>query len=157
LNPMQVLSIWLCVDDSDRNNGCVQYASKSHLEGLKTFGMNGDAFGKHVNEIHQGKASKFDFDPGSNEVIYSELKSGDVALHHPFLFHSSNENFSDRRRCGLTIRYISTSTQIGQNNDNGEQEGSCYLARGNIDPEVANDYFQIPEYEPSQHFSLRNL
>ena len=40
------------------------------------------------------------------------LKAGDVSVHHPNIIHGSNANTSPERRCGLTIRYIPTSTRI---------------------------------------------
>ena len=41
-----------------------------------------------------------------------ELEPGDVEIHHPALLHSSGPNRSSQRRCGLTMRYIPTSTRI---------------------------------------------
>jgi ectoine hydroxylase-related dioxygenase (phytanoyl-CoA dioxygenase family) len=40
------------------------------------------------------------------------LQPGDVEVHHPNIMHGSEANGSPRRRCGLTIRYIPTSTRI---------------------------------------------
>jgi hypothetical protein len=157
LTPMQVLSLWVCVDDSNKTNGCVQYASKSHLNGIVTQGLSAVAFENHVNEVHKGKETDFSSYVNDKEIVFNEVKSGDVALHHPFLFHCSDENFSETRRCGLTIRYISTSTAVGKikNMETGElvQEGSCYLARGQADPNVANVYLEIPNFDAQKHFS----
>jgi len=36
---------------------------------------------------------------------HDELKAGEFSLHADMLAHGSNPNTSDRRRCGLTIRY----------------------------------------------------
>jgi ectoine hydroxylase-related dioxygenase (phytanoyl-CoA dioxygenase family) len=40
------------------------------------------------------------------------LAPGDVEVHHPNIVHGSTANTSPNRRCGLTIRYIPTSTRI---------------------------------------------
>lgn len=40
------------------------------------------------------------------------LKAGDVSAHYPNIIHGSNPNTSLRPRCGLTIRYVPTSTCI---------------------------------------------
>ena len=40
------------------------------------------------------------------------FRQGDVEIHHPNIIHGSQANTSDRRRCGLTIRYIPTSTRV---------------------------------------------
>ena len=34
-----------------------------------------------------------------------ELKAGEISIHSDLLLHSSHYSESDRRRCGLTIRY----------------------------------------------------
>lgn len=34
-----------------------------------------------------------------------------------------------------------------------EQEGSCYLARGHPDPQVANIYLPLPEFDSLRHFA----
>jgi ectoine hydroxylase-related dioxygenase (phytanoyl-CoA dioxygenase family) len=40
------------------------------------------------------------------------LKAGSVSVHHPNIVHGSNPNTSGKRRCGLTIRYLPTTTRI---------------------------------------------
>ena len=39
------------------------------------------------------------------EPVYVELKAGEASLHADLLLHGSEANTSDRRRCGLTLRY----------------------------------------------------
>ena len=39
------------------------------------------------------------------EIVDVELKAGEVSIHSDLLLHSSHYNESDRRRCGLTLRY----------------------------------------------------
>jgi hypothetical protein len=63
--------------------------------------------------------------------------------------HGSNRNASPRRRCGLTIRYIPTSTRI----TSPEQPfPSALLLRG--DPGV-NRYQPRPRYVAGRDFSVR--
>ncbi len=45
------------------------------------------------------------------DVVDLELDAGDVSIHHPNIVHGSEPNTSDRRRAGLTIRYISPATE----------------------------------------------
>ena len=40
------------------------------------------------------------------EAVDLVLKAGDVSVHNPRIVHGSNANNSDRRRGGLTIRYM---------------------------------------------------
>ena len=39
-------------------------------------------------------------------VRHLELEAGQISIHHGKVYHSSNSNDSDRRRCGLTLRFI---------------------------------------------------
>ncbi len=41
------------------------------------------------------------------EPVHIEMKAGRVSLHRDMLLHGSAFNRSDRRRCGLTLRYMS--------------------------------------------------
>jgi hypothetical protein len=45
-----------------------------------------------------------------NPVCF-ELKAGEVSLHADMLIHGSEPNTSDRRRCGLTIRYAAAEVR----------------------------------------------
>ena len=42
------------------------------------------------------------------EPVHIELKAGEISLHSDLLLHGSPPNNSNRRRCGLTMRYAST-------------------------------------------------
>lgn len=57
-------------------------------------------------------------------MVDIELLPGDISIHHPFLVHGSQANTSATRRCGLTIRYIPTSTRVVLDADN---VGSLFL------------------------------
>jgi non-heme Fe2+,alpha-ketoglutarate-dependent halogenase len=39
------------------------------------------------------------------EPVDVELKAGEASIHSDLLLHGSEANASDRRRCGLTLRY----------------------------------------------------
>jgi phytanoyl-CoA hydroxylase len=78
-----------------------------------------------------------------------ELEPGDVEIHDPHLLHSSGPNTSSRRRCGLTIRYIPTSTRIVT-----EQQPypSAFLLRGDAG---VNVYMPRPDHRPGERFAAR--
>ena len=40
-----------------------------------------------------------------------DLKSGEISLHSDLLLHGSGLNQSDRRRCGLTLRYCAAEVR----------------------------------------------
>src|SRR5205823_2514226 len=45
------------------------------------------------------------------EAVDVELKAGEISMHNDLLLHSSHANESDRRRCGLTLRYCTTDVR----------------------------------------------
>ena len=42
-----------------------------------------------------------------------ELKAGEMSLHSDLLLHGSAANHSERRRCGLTLRYCAADVRAG--------------------------------------------
>ena len=46
--------------------------------------------------------------------VFDELKAGEFSLHADMLAHGALPNTSDRRRCGLTLRYCPMSVTTGQ-------------------------------------------
>jgi ectoine hydroxylase-related dioxygenase (phytanoyl-CoA dioxygenase family) len=57
------------------------------------------------------------------------LRAGQISLHHGALIHGSNPNRSDRRRCGLTLRYIPASVRQTAGNSYGKRYAAI-LVRG---------------------------
>lgn len=140
LDPMKVVTLWLAVDDSTPENGCVRVIPGSHRE-----------------ELHQVRDTKVDgvlpqeaaVDVDESHAVDLVLAPGDVEVHHPNIMHGSNANTSAKRRCGLTIRYIPTSTRILTE----EQPSICaFLMRG--EPGV-NIYQPWPTYRDGEHFRFR--
>ncbi len=75
------------------------------------------------------------------------LQPGDVSVHHPNIVHGSNANTSTTRRCGLTIRYIPTSTRIVTDNP---PFPSAFLLRGQAMTGI-NEYLPWPPYSAGDH------
>lgn len=52
-------------------------------------------------------------------VVYNELRAGQCSIHSDLLLHGSEVNDSDRRRCGLTLRYCTPDVRgtLGWNNE----------------------------------------
>jgi phytanoyl-CoA hydroxylase len=78
------------------------------------------------------------------------LKAGDVSVHAAEVVHGSHANHSNRRRGGLTIRYIPTSTEIGLAN-----QQACFLLQGSPTPGIANHYLAKPSFDASRHMPFK--
>ncbi|CAF1453344.1 unnamed protein product [Didymodactylos carnosus] len=105
LRPMNVLTMWLAIDDSDTENGCLRVIRGSHTNELAQ--LKDDV--SVVNVL--GSYTHRDEDIDQSKIVDVVLKPGDISIHHPNIIHGSEANTSNRRRCGLTIRYISPTTQ----------------------------------------------
>jgi ectoine hydroxylase-related dioxygenase (phytanoyl-CoA dioxygenase family) len=138
LDPMKVVTLWLAVDDATTENGCLRVIPGSHIMNLQEM--------HHREDIQSVLSSSIDdsyVDEG--KAVDCALLSGGVEVHHPNIIHGSEANHSPRRRAGLTIRYIPTSTRITTPN-----WPCAFLLRGEAVPGV-NDYLPRPKYSVGQH------
>ncbi len=98
--PMAHLTCWIGLDDSTRDNGCVNYVPGSHRwDLLPITGLAGD-----MNAI-QGVLSDEQWKLFQNPVPI-ELKAGECSFHHPLMIHGSNENKTDAPRRATVINVV---------------------------------------------------
>ncbi len=142
LQPMEVVSLWLAVDDSTPDNGCLQVLPGSHrgaVHGLRRIDAVANVLGSEIAvEVDESAAV---------DVV---VPRGGVSVHHPAIVHGSRANTSSRRRCGLTIRYIPTSTRIVSESP----WPCCFLLRGDGAPHV-NVYATPPVWRAGEHMPFR--
>lgn len=98
LTPSKTVTVWLAIDDADRENGCMRVIPGSHLHGHLSF-KESDAGERNVLTQTIPGAEQF------GRPVDIELKAGEISLHSDLLVHGSLPNRSNRRRCGLTLRY----------------------------------------------------
>ena len=137
LEPMNVITLWLAITESDPANGCLRVIPGTHTMELKGMKETDDADTVLRSEI----AARID----DAEAVDLTLQPGDVSVHHPNVIHSSEANSSDRWRRALTIRYIPTSTRITR-----PDEASAFLLRGSAVAGV-NDYGEATRFSAGVH------
>lgn len=101
LEPPISETAWIAIDDADIENGCMRFIPGSHKNGIATHGKS-EREGNLLS-INQEIPGELVDDSGAVDV---ELKAGQMSVHTGQLFHASNPNTSNRRRCGLTVRFI---------------------------------------------------
>ena len=143
LEPMEVVTLWLAVDDSLPENGCMRVIPRTHHTQLQPMLPNTEV----ANVLSSGMDLSL---VDESKAVDCVLKAGGVSVHHPNLIHGSNANHSALRRCGLTIRYIPASTRILTQK---ERWPSAFLLRGEAVPGV-NDYNPRPKYVPGESMSF---
>ena len=108
LSPSKTVTAWLAIDDADTGNARMRFVAGSHHCGHLTYHMSEEAENNVLNQTVK------DIGVYGTEVDI-ELKAGEISLHSDLLLHGSGLNTSDRRRCGLTLRYCAASVRAELN------------------------------------------
>ena len=106
LSPSKAVTVWLAIDDSDRQNACMRFLAGSHHFGHLTFRPSDPAEHNVLNQT-------IDHPEQYGTPTDVELKAGEISMHSDLLLHGSEANTSDRRRCGLTLRYCAAEVRAG--------------------------------------------
>ncbi|MBI5093759.1 MAG: phytanoyl-CoA dioxygenase family protein [Candidatus Hydrogenedentes bacterium] len=146
LTPMEVVTLWLAIDDSVPENGCMRVIPRTQHESLRELKQRKDI----ANVLESGMDESLVDESKAVDVV---VRAGGVSVHHPNIIHGSNANTSPVWRRGLTIRYIPTTTQIGGLKP-GERQPSAFLLRG-AEVSGLNDYNSWPAYDPAHSMPFR--
>jgi hypothetical protein len=106
LTPSKAVTVWLAIDDADVENACMRYIPGSHHLGHLTYRLTEDSDDAVLNQEVEN-ADEF------GAPIDVELTAGEVSIHSDLLLHGSKANQSNRRRCGLTLRYCAADVRAG--------------------------------------------
>jgi non-haem Fe2+, alpha-ketoglutarate-dependent halogenase len=106
MTPSKTVTAWLAIDDADVENACMRFIPGSHHFGHLTYQLSEESEDAVLNQKVEN-AEQF------GAPIDVELKAGEISLHSDLLLHGSAANQSDRRRCGLTLRYCAADVRAG--------------------------------------------
>jgi ectoine hydroxylase-related dioxygenase (phytanoyl-CoA dioxygenase family) len=110
-SPMNHLTTWIGLDDSNIENGCMYYIPKSHKWGLlEKTDLAGDMDSVH-KVLSEDQIRDFD------NKIPIEMKKGYASFHHPLIMHGSYENKSDRSRRATLINVFADGVISNRNHD----------------------------------------
>ncbi|MBL8724592.1 MAG: phytanoyl-CoA dioxygenase family protein [Planctomycetes bacterium] len=97
-------TFWLALDETDHDNGCLQFVDGSHREARLRghVPLRGDRTQNHtlVAEV----------DPARDRIRPARLQRGDVTVHHERTLHGSGGNRSARWRRGYVLAFRSLDT-----------------------------------------------
>lgn len=147
LAPMEALTVWLAVDATTPENGCLQVIPGSHRLPLARPELNVDIDNMLYSEVRAALVDELAREHG---VVHIELRPGDVSIHHPHVLHCSDANRSPHRRGGLDIGYMRTSTKIS----NSGLYLDPVLVRGKPQGHV-NSYCAYPLYSSEDTIPFR--
>jgi len=135
LTPSKVVTVWLAIDDAAEENGAMQFIPGSHRHGQIPFEYS---TAEERNVLGQSVRHPERYGDAPVSVC---LKAGQVSIHTDLLLHGSAPNRSNRRRCGLTLRYMPPDVRT-----RAKEHASAFLCRGS-DPEGYWQSWPIPEGE----------
>lgn len=120
LKPHKVMTVWLAIDDSNVENGCMRVIPGSHHNGFSDYE---DVTGEDKVFSTQIKKDQFD----ESKAVDLAIRAGECHLHDAKLIHGSNANKSNNRRCGYTMRYMPADCKFTRSENFSH---AVYLARG---------------------------
>jgi ectoine hydroxylase-related dioxygenase (phytanoyl-CoA dioxygenase family) len=100
LTPSKTVTVWLAIDDADVENGAMTVIPGSHVHGQIDFD---DSDTTEHNVLNQ---TVNDAREHGDEPVALTMRAGQISLHTDLLLHGSEPNLSERRRCGLTMRFV---------------------------------------------------
>lgn len=106
LSPSKAVTVWLAIDDADCENACMRFIAGSHHHGHLTYRPSSS---EEHNVLNQTIENVEQYGTPVDDVLHA----GEISLHSDLLLHGSEANNSDRRRCGLTLRYCTPDVRAG--------------------------------------------
>jgi len=100
IRPLATCTVWIALDDSTRENGCLRVVPESH--------RGRDVF-EHSNDTREDLVLSYRVDDDKlkdKPMVDVELEAGQMSMHDVYMIHGSNPNRSTRRRAGLALRYM---------------------------------------------------
>ncbi len=98
--PVAHLTCWCGLDDSSRENGCLQYISGSHQWGLLPKPVIAGELEGIKNFLKQEQKTQLE------NPQYAEVKAGEAIFHHPLTLHGSGANTSIKPRRAFVINVV---------------------------------------------------
>ncbi|MCY3885985.1 MAG: phytanoyl-CoA dioxygenase family protein [Gammaproteobacteria bacterium] len=138
IRPLATCSVWIAVDDSTRENGCLRFIPGSHRSKRLSPHHKNDA--KGLSLPLELDADQFD----ESAAVDIELEAGQISLHDVYLMHSSEPNRSYKPRRGMTLRFMPTTSVYCRNLSSGpsarvDRARTLFLMRG-VDVSGENDF-----------------
>ena len=124
-----IVTVWLALDRSTRENGCMRVIPGTHRDGFSLYGSvdaSKNTFNREILGVDTSAA------------VYFELERGECSLHDSRIIHGAQANTSPNRRCGYTMRYMPATTRMIEASNPGHR---LWLARGR--PRAGNHYENV--------------
>lgn len=133
----KLATIWLAIDPSSKQNGCMRVIPQTHLvSGDLEYVPVDKATHTFGTELHQ---RYFD----EKDAVYFELQPNECSVHDGRIFHGALANTSAMRRCGYTMRYVSLDCKINQDHPDNQTHKLYHLRGENLGN---NKVVEVPKF-----------
>lgn len=106
IRPLATCTVWIAIDDSTVENGCLRLVPGSHAERRLYDHVTDDRDHLTLNRTVLPEHLS------ASEMVDVELRAGQMSLHDVYMLHGSNPNHSTKRRAGLAIRYMPSTSHF---------------------------------------------
>jgi hypothetical protein len=100
IRPLASCSVWIALDDSNEENGCLRVIRGSHRMKTTYHHKRDERPEYAVEQIIESD------DLDTDSTVNVELKAGEMSIHDAYTVHGSLPNKSSKRRAGVSLRYM---------------------------------------------------
>jgi hypothetical protein len=104
IRPLANCTVWVALEESTVENGCLRVISRSHAGKLLHEHLHEDRTDLTLNQ----RLAAGTFDEAS--AVDLELQPGEMSLHDVYMIHGANANRSTKRRTGMALRYMPSTS-----------------------------------------------
>lgn len=104
IRPLATCTVWVALEASDRGNGCLRVIPGSHRD---------RQLHDHLHEDRTDLTLQQRLAPGTFDeatAVDIELQPGEMSLHDVYMIHGARANTSNRRRTGVALRYMPSTS-----------------------------------------------
>jgi ectoine hydroxylase-related dioxygenase (phytanoyl-CoA dioxygenase family) len=104
IRPLATCTVWVALEPSTRENGCLRVIPGSHATRALHAHLHEDRSDLTLNQ--RMAAGSFD----EAQAVDVELDAGEMSLHDVYMVHGARPNTSPRRRTGVALRYMPSTS-----------------------------------------------
>lgn len=104
IRPLANCTVWVALEPSTRENGCLRVIPGSHASQVLHPHLHEDRTDLTLNQ----RMAAGSFDEAS--AVDVELDAGEMSLHDVYMIHGARPNTSTRRRTGVALRYMPSTS-----------------------------------------------
>jgi ectoine hydroxylase-related dioxygenase (phytanoyl-CoA dioxygenase family) len=109
IRPLANCTVWVALEESSAENGCLRVIPQSH---------RGQVLHEHLHEDRSDLTLNQRMAAGSFDeaaAVDLELEPGQMSLHDVFMIHGAKANTSAKRRTGVALRYMPSTSVFERN------------------------------------------